>query len=243
MELKENRLENDELGITLLFIEDLLQLLCQNLNQNIALNEPGRKTFQLADMVRWTAVLLISSRCDISFNKALEEFTLRDCKVPSREKMLFTSRNVIAFPPKKSGKQSEDELAANRDATQRLDAFERTAYDFSWNVCLIAKHTTVTLDADLYGTRARDNQVKTLSSRKADKEGHSADVLCDTLFRITLGVRFRRRGDSQASNADKLLDVFNSGHGEISLRRIVASADRGYGSLKLLKNLISRGMG
>lgn len=243
VELKANSLENDELGITMLFLEDVLQLLCKNLNQHIALNEPGRKKLQLADMVRWVAVLLMSSLADITFEKALEEFSLRDCKVPSRENMLFISRNVIAFPPTKRGKQSEDEWAAQRDATQRLDTFERTAYEMSRNVCLIANHTTVTLDDDLYGTRARDNQVKTLSSRKADKEGHSADVLCDAFFRITLGVRFRRRGESQASNVEKLLDVFTSGHGEMSLRGIVASADRGYGSLKLLKNFISRGMG
>jgi hypothetical protein len=41
---------------------------------------------------------------------------------------------------------------------------------------------------------ATGNQVKTLSARKADREGHCADAIADALFRITIFVRFRRRG-------------------------------------------------
>jgi hypothetical protein len=32
---------------------------------------------------------------------------------------------------------------------------------------------------------ATDNQVKTLSARNADREGHCADAIADALFRIT----------------------------------------------------------
>ena len=55
-------------------------------------------------------------------------------------------------------------------------------------------HTLATLDDDLCGTRAGDNQVKSLSIRKADREGHTADAIVDALFRVKLIVRFRRRG-------------------------------------------------
>lgn len=54
--------------------------------------------------------------------------------------------------------------------------------------------TTFTLDDDLYVLRSKENQDKTLSARKAEKQGHIADVVCDALSRFTLGVRFRRRG-------------------------------------------------
>lgn len=66
------------------------------------------------------------------------------------------------------------------------------------------------LDDDLYGTRAKDNQVKTLSSRKADEEGHVADAIADALFRITLCLRFRRRGESQSANVEKLINDLNA---------------------------------
>lgn len=39
----------------------------------------------------------------------------------------------------------------------------------SRNVGLIPNHTTVKLDDDLYGNLAKDNQVKALTARKADK--------------------------------------------------------------------------
>lgn len=63
------------------------------------------------------------------------------------------------------------------------------------------------LEDDLYKTRYRENQFKILSRRKADKEDHSMDAICDALFRITLGVTFRRRGKCQASNVEKLFDI------------------------------------
>lgn len=70
-------------------------------------------------------------------------------------------------------------------------------------------HQIVTLDDDLMGTRAHDNQVKTLSSRKSDKEGHLADVIADALFSAVLSVRFSRRSEGQEeaaiANVEKLL--------------------------------------
>lgn len=243
VELKANRLENDDVRISLLLLGDLLQLLRKHLNGYIALNEPGRNQLEMSDMLKWVAVLLMSSLADISLEKELEQFALRDCKVPAKAKMHFIGNNVLAFPSTKRGNESNDQWASQRDSTQRLEGFERAGYDMSRNVCLSSNFTTVTVDDDLYGTRARDNQVKTLSNRKADKEGHSADVICEALFRITLGVRFRRRGESQSINVQKILEQFTSGYVELSMCGIVATADRGYGSLNLLKSLISRGMG
>lgn len=82
---------------------------------------------------------------------------------------------------------------------------------------LSPSHLFATLDDDLYGSRATGNQEKTLSNRKAYKEGHVADVFADALFRITLAVRFRRRGESQSANVDKLLSVLLDGRGESHL--------------------------
>lgn len=56
-------------------------------------------------------------------------------------------------------------------------------------------YTLTTLDDDLIGRRAGENQVKTLSARKADLEGHNADAVADTFFRVTFMVPFRRRGE------------------------------------------------
>ena len=68
-------------------------------------------------------------------------------------------------------------------------------------------HASLTLDDDLYGNRAIDNQIKTISNRNAVKEGHCADAMADPFSRLTLYVRFRRRGQLQASSVHELLST------------------------------------
>ena len=81
-----------------------------------------------------------------------------------------------------------------------MSEFENLAFREVRKAFFNPLHLFCNLDDDLFGTRASDNQVKTLSNRNADKEGHAADVLADALFRIILGVRFHRRGESQIDN-------------------------------------------
>ena len=104
-------------------------------------------------------------------------------------------------------------------------------------------YTFKTLDDDLYGTRARDNQVKKLSARKADREGHTADAFADALFKVSLMVRFRRRGESQSTNVSKLLKNVIEGRGEQSLHGLIVTADRGYGGLSLIRIVLQHGVG
>jgi hypothetical protein len=53
-----------------------------------------------------------------------------------------------------------------------IGEFESTAFRTSLKSFFTPTFTAATLDDDLYGSRAADNQVKQLSIRKADKEGH-----------------------------------------------------------------------
>lgn len=52
-------------------------------------------------------------------------------------------------------------------------------------ICFVPLYQLLTLDDDIFGTRAVDNQVKSLSSRKNEIEGHTADSILDALFRVT----------------------------------------------------------
>lgn len=53
-------------------------------------------------------------------------------------------------------------------------------------------HLIETLDNDLFGTRAAENQVKMLSARKTGKEDHSSDAIADAFFRLVLKLRLQR---------------------------------------------------
>lgn len=103
----------------------------------------------------------------------------------------------------------------------------------------------MTLDDELFGTRTGDNQLKTLSNRKAvaDKEGHMADVVCDALFRTALGIRFRRRGISQAQNVRALFTHITNDESSLSLRGGSVTADRGYAKVECVAELCSLGFG
>lgn len=62
-------------------------------------------------------------------------------------------------------------------------------------------------------------------------EGHVADYVADTLFRVTLNIRFRRRGetilDSTAKLVRRLLDGRGNWHGTPQLlQRIVVTGRR-----------------
>lgn len=95
--------------------------------------------------MRRVAVLLMSHFSNITCIQ--KQISLRDSQVLPREKMIFISRNVVAFLPKKRGNETDDELAAHRHATELLDGFECGAYEMSRNEYLSSNHTT--LDYDL----------------------------------------------------------------------------------------------
>ena len=155
--------------------------------------------------------------------------------------MRFISNNIAAFSPVELGHSGLSNWMPQRDLTPLLSVFEQSAFRISLNVFFIPNHLTITLDDDLYGTRARDNQVKTISSRKADTEGHSADAIADAFFRITLAVRFRRRGHSQESNVECMFRAVMQSVGQLNPRGIIVTADRGYGRLSLLSQMLSLG--
>lgn len=192
-------------------------------------------------IVRYFAILLYSHCTGFSLEYSLNSLGASGFKIPLLEDVRFISNNIAAFSPVELGHSGLSNWMPQRDLTPLLSQFELSAFRMSLNVFFIPNHLTITLDDDLYGTRARDNQVKTISSRKADTEGHSADAIADAFFRITLAVRFRRRGHSQESNVECMFRAVMQSVGQLSPRGIIVTADRGYGRLSLLSQMLSLG--
>lgn len=246
MERVANDTENTRAGHIVLMMDDVLQQCRKWLNGHIALhatNVPSARPVSMGDMYRYVAVLLLSHLTGLSFEKTVALFEQLQCNAPSLDRVRFISTHILAYSSTGRGNMGGEVWTAQRDETVLLDVFENTAYDMSRKVFFTPVHTFATLDDDLYGTRAKDNQVKTLSSRKADREGHAADTVADALFRVTLAVRFRRRGQTQTTNVIKLLDILVESRGEQSLHGLVLTADRGYGSMSLMRILMGRGIG
>lgn len=61
VELKSNGFDSDKLSTVCLLLEDVLHITRRNLNGYIALHEPGRKPVQMAEILKYVAVMLFGN--------------------------------------------------------------------------------------------------------------------------------------------------------------------------------------
>lgn len=231
-------LPDSRTGFFDLFTDEVLRTCRPWLNKHILLTRREVRPVSVSEMYNYMAVLLFSHCTGFSFEKTAVIMPQDGLQQVDVERMKFISNNILAFSPTGRGNHGGISWLPQRDQTQLLTQFERAAYRTTCKMFVSPTHTLATLDDDLYGTRPSDNQVKTISSRKADREGHTADAIADALFRITLMVRFRRRGVTQTSNVSSLLDALLEGRGEQSVHGLVVTAERGYGKLELIEELV-----
>lgn len=108
--------------------------------------------------------------------------------------------------------------------------FETATFMSSRNVFLRSPNFILTLDDDLFRTRAVDNPVKNSGTRKSDKEGHAADSVANSLSGVILGIKFRRRGEPEVDSMRSLLYMIFDGAGKEALNTYSMTADRGFGN-------------
>ena len=162
--------------------------------------------------------------------------------VPDLFRLRWLVSHLLAYSPTNRGDTGNSGWDAQRDSTVHMDLFETTVFRMSLSVFLHAQSSTITLDDDLFGSRARDNQVKNISTRKADKEGHCANALCDALFLVCLALRFRSRGETNVSNYIKLVDVLSSSTRGVPLAGVLLVADRGFANWQAICRFAERGV-
>ena len=194
VELDVRSLQATRVGLIVLLVDDVLYLCLKWLNEHVMLNEKQMNCFKKHEMYRYLAVLLFSHCTGFSFGKTMEILSDCGCSPLAPGRIRFISSHILAFSATDRGQGGSKSWNSQRDKTPFLTQFEHTAFRVSCKLFLSPNHTFGTLDDDLYGTRAKDNQVKSLSARKADKEGHTAHAIADAIFRVNLMVRFSRRG-------------------------------------------------
>eukprot|EP00474_Spongospora_subterranea_P007755 CRZ08213.1 hypothetical protein [Spongospora subterranea] len=242
-QLRMKGLQSTRVGITILLVNDVLTQCLHWLQDYVRLHDVGNAPeLSMSAMYQYLAMMFYSHCTGFSLNHTWTIMEKLNQHTPSLDVIRFISQNILAFSPSNRGNMGANSWSSQRDMTPNLTAFEKVSFSVSNSIFVVPNHTTATLDDDLYGTRASDNQVKTISNRKSDKEGHCADVIADALFRITLGIRFRRRGEFQVRNVDRQLNYILDACGEQSLNGFVMTADRGYGSMSLLKAMLSHGI-
>jgi len=230
-------------GIVVLLLDGVLRQLGQWLNEFIRHKQLNRSEITLADMYSYVAIMLLSHAFRLCFERTIQLLAELGNIPPSLERIRFIAGNVKAYSPTGRGEEGAMQWFAQRDRTRHLSEFETLAFRETKKVFFSPLQLLATLDDELHGTRAVDNQVKTLSDRKADREGHSADLVADALFRIVFAQRYRRRGEPQVDSVRKLLTGLFDGRGEESLSSCIVTADRGYGKEAFMKLLSEFGVG
>lgn len=206
-----------------------------HLNGHISLNSLARTVLAMPEMLRPVAVHSLCSFCKITYEKAITELVIRDCNFSKIDRMWSTRNSIFAHSSTKRDNESVDMWFFQQDATQRLSGFRRPSNERCRTIWLNPDNAFVTVIDDVYETKAPDNKIKSISNCKADRAERSADVIFDAIFRLNLGLRFCRRGESQSHIFKKPLGCFVDRQDELLLHEMIATANRGYGSLKLLR--------
>ena len=96
----------------------------------------------------------------------------------------------------------------------------------------IKKNGVLTYDDEMIGSRANDVEGKSLSNRKAAKEGPVADCVSCALTSVLFGMRLRVKGETEPNNMNELLGTLPLKKQNASKNNSCLTMDRGYGKIK-----------
>ena len=181
------------MGMVLLLTEPVLQQQMVWINETLSLQQCTDSPVDMTDVLQFFSIFFYSQTTSMSPKKTIELFDRLGHALISIERYRLIQSKLCAYSPTRDSAGNHTWFC-QRDKTHLLTSFENVLMPRSRSMFFVPLHQVVTLDDDLMGTRSAENPVKTLSNRKADKEGHSTDVVADAFFRIVLAVRFRRRG-------------------------------------------------
>ena len=242
VELDVKKLKRSRSNVFVLLSDELVNKCCEWLNELSVLKKRHEGSITVPNLYRYLGVMLFSQCTGCSFSKTLDMLEKLSGHKLNEDLLSFINSNILAYAA--TGRGDDESLGwnAQRDQTVMLSQFERSAFRMTARIFMSSNHTILSLDDDLMGTRATYNQVKTISNRKADKEGHVADVLADALFRVVFQLRFRRRHEKLQYCVEKVMSNLLETRGDLSRQGIVVVADRGYAKRHVLNALMDQGL-
>lgn len=161
--------------------------------------ERPRSVHTLSNTYSVIAVMFYTHNCGCSLRHSMATFHLFGTLTPMLPTCLYVLRLFLALPAtgRRKYADSDSTWIAQRDLTAQLSEGDGVALSLSNRIFFVPLHQVVTLVVDSIFTRASDQQVDTLSPRRAQNEVHLSDGLADSFFTCLIAVRFRRRGEGQ----------------------------------------------
>jgi hypothetical protein len=91
---------------------------------------------------------------------------------------------------------------------RNMNGLERSFFERSVTHLLNKHNGVLVIDDELISSRASDVETKTISNRKAGKEGPVSDCVSCSVTNILYGARLRVKGESQSDNVEELTKTF-----------------------------------
>jgi len=200
----------------------------------------------IAELYEVIATFLIRSRFRLSTPVAYKQFLL---PLEKSENITLTSQSrfVDIIPRIRgydvSGRSGDDTLEdtwmQDKNRLRNLEELEEKMFAPSIKLIMNKRSGELVLDDELIGSRSNDVECKTLSYRKAGKEGPVVDAIADSHLGCILGMRLHVKGETELSNIMSLVNRFptllSSNH-NVSIK-----FDRGYGKMKMLHTVGLKG--
>jgi hypothetical protein len=166
--------------------------------------QPVRTVAELYEVI---ATFFIRSRFRLSTPVAYNRFLL---PLEKSENIMLTSQSryvdiilrIRGYDVAgRSGEDSlEDTWMQDKNRLRNLEELEEKMFAPSIKLIMNKKNGELVLDDELIGSRSSDVECKTLSYRKAGKEGPVVDAIADSHLGCILGMRLRVKGETELSN-------------------------------------------
>lgn len=159
----------------------LLDTVMEWMNGEIRLSEVGTAVLRKKDMIQYLAIMLCSHTTEMRLKSSIGILRRFGAVVPDVQRVGCISEHLLTCPVVERGWDSFPNWMLQRDQTANLTKLEHCAFKDTRDIFMHVLNLFLTLEDDVFETRVSENQVKRLSSRKADKEGYSADGDTDAL--------------------------------------------------------------
>jgi hypothetical protein len=117
-----------------------------------------------------------------------------------------------------------------------MNGLERLVFEQSATHLLNKHNGVLVIDDELISSRASDVEAKTISNRKAGKEGPVADCVSCSVTNMLYGVRLRVKGERQSDNVEELMKTLRNPQ-----RKQRCTFDRGYGKMDFVRLMVELG--
>jgi hypothetical protein len=125
-----------------------------------------------------------------------------------------------------------------------LNSLNQRAFLKVRNTLMDPENSVLVLDDELFGSRASDVETRTVSDRKAGKEGPVHDIVADSLLGTPFAMSLKVKGVSVTDNSDDVLcQIGRVTKPAVPTNRPHIGFDRGYGKLKMVEDSGSKGFG